>query len=454
MLLASEPDQRTAPVPWYRLVDLLLQITVVWCIFSFKIFLVSFGEAGLRLDDVLILASFTALLATGRIRRTPVSLPLRFYLVYIGIEFISALWNAWQGRVGLVYSLVFVVRLLEYLAFYYIGYSLRRSHFRLMRVAVIYAYTLCVVVPLQMLGLLPVPGIFGRSRASGNTNGPYELAVVCGFLLCFVAYRKRDVLLGAATVILVVLTASRITLIATILSLFHFGVTRTRSVGKVVAATAALLVLGGGLYLVSASGMVNIGALERLQNSSSLSIQDARAVYDLAPVARNGTEYMEGSFQNLNGLDADNFDGDVSGLIRFTRWITLLKANFAHVDSIIIGLGPSFGSAAVDGYFTRCYVETGIVGLVAFLGFLGALVSTKRGSSWPFRDYVLIMIVSSMFIDVFLSYKSMLFLWLWHGFNQYLRRRRKEKQHETPLRSAGVSDAEDNGISSTDGLQA
>jgi hypothetical protein len=190
----------------------------------------------------------------------------------------------------------------------------------------------------------------------------------------------------------------------------------------VLALSSALLVVGGGLYLLSSSGLVHIGAFDRLQNSSSLDASDARAVYDAAPVAKNATDYMEGSFHDLNGLDTANFDGDMSGLIRFTRWLSLLKTNLAHVDSIIIGLGPSFGSAAVDGYFTRCYVETGAVGLLAFLAFLAALVFTHRGSNWYFRDYVLIMIISSVFIDVFLSYKSMMLLWLWHGMNQYRRK--------------------------------
>lgn len=418
-----ESQNRKQKIAWSLLVDPLLIVTVTWCIFSFKIFLISFGEAGMRPDDLLILASFVALVVAGRVRRTPISLPLKVYFVYIAIEFVSAAWNGFLGRVGFIYSLVFVLRLLEYLAFYFIGYSLARSHFRTLQIARGYAYTLCALVPLQMLGLVPIPGVFGRSRASGNTNGPYELAVVCGFLLCFVAYRKRSVFIGAASLALIVLTASRITLIASVLSLIHFGLTKTRSLGTVIGLTTAVIVIGSGLYLTAASGLVSIGAFDRLQNSSSLGIADAQAVYDAAPVAKNATDYMEGSFQDLNGLDTGSFDGDMSGLIRFTRWLTLLKTNLSHVDAIVIGLGPSFGSSAVDGYYTRCFVETGALGLLAFLAFLAMLLFARRGSNWYFREYVLIMVVSSIFIDVFLSYKSMLLLWLWHGINQYRRGR-------------------------------
>ncbi len=428
MLSLSNPEHRAGVSPWYALLHPLLRITVVWCIFSFKIFLISYGEAGLRPDDLLILASLVVLLLAGWVQQTPISLPLRLYLVYVAIELVSALWNSMQGRVGLVYSLVFVIRLQEYMIFYFIGYALARSGFRLFRVAVWYIYTLYALIPLQMLGLVPVPGTFGIARASGNTNGPYELAVVCGFLLCFVAYRKRSVLLGTGLVALVILTASRITLIATVLSLLHFAVTRTRSIGKVIAVALTLALLGGALYSISALDIVHIEALDRLENSNSLGLAEAKSVYETAPTARSSAEYMEGTFENIDALDLENFNGDLSGLIRFTRWLTLLKANLAHVDSIILGLGPSFGSAAVDGYYTRCYVETGLVGLGAFLAFLASMLFTRRGSSWNFRDYVLIMTVSALFIDVFLSYKSMLLLWLWHGMNQY-RRREPETEH-------------------------
>ena len=437
----TEPQHQAKSVPWHRLIDPLLKITVVWCIFSFKILFVRVGEAGLRPDDLLILASFAALLLAGRVRQTPVSIPLRLYLLYVGVEVISAVWNASQGRVELAYSLVFVLRLLEYVAFYFIGHWLARSEFSLTRVATYYLYTLCFVVPLQMLSLLPVPGVFGPGRASGNTNGPYELAVVCGFLLCYVAYRKRSVLVGIACVTLILLTASRITLIASVLSLLHFALSRTQSLSKakLITLTSALCFLGGGLYLLSSVGQVHVGAFDRLENSSSLGIEDARSIYDAAPIAENASKYMEGSFQDFNGLDTANFDGDMSGLIRFTRWLTLLKTTFAHVDSIIIGLGPSFGSAAVDGYYTRCFVETGALGLLAFLAFLGALLFSTRGTTWYFRDYIVIVMVSAIFIDTFLSYKSMLFLWLWHGVNQYRRcipsvtRRRRHRGRTRPF---------------------
>ena len=406
-------------IAWRRLIDLLFKVTLIWCLFSFKIFIVGFGEAGLRPDDLLLLLCLAALCYTGRLRRTPLTLPLRLYFGFLVINVLSAAWNSIQGRVNLLYSLTFVLRLVEYLVFYYVGYHLARIGFNFSRVALCYAYTLCALVPLQMLGLVPVPGTFGRERASGNTNGPYELAIVSSFLLCYLAYRERRRFIGAASLGMIVLTASRITLIAGLLSLVRFSLLKSRSKGAVLAAAAMLALLGGGLYAANSSGLVTLGALDRLGNSKSLALDDVIMLYDAAPVAQNATEYYNGSFQDLNGIDVDNFDGDLSGLIRFTRWITLVKANLSHVDSILIGLGPSFGSAAVDGYYVRVYVESGLIGLIAFLSFAGAALWNRRRSNWYFREYVMIMIISAGFIDIFSSYKSMMLFWLWHGMNQY-----------------------------------
>lgn len=411
---------RPRTFPWFRLVDPLLLVTSVWCLFSFKIFVVKFGEAGLRPDDLLLLLSMAGLMLTRRLRRTPISLPIRLYLVYAGIQLLSTCWNAFTGRVNFIYSLVFVIRILEYLCFYFIGYSLVRTGYQFMRIVTWYFWTLCAVVPLQMLGILPVPGAFARERASGNTNGPYELAIVAGFFLCYLAYRKRSMFKGFLSLVMIVLTASRITLVAAIVSLLHVGFTRAKSKAKTLAIVIPVAVILASIYALAMSGVLSIDAFNRIQNSKSYGIADIRAMYTATDPVSNATEYFNGPFEDLNGIDVNDFNGDASGLIRFTRWIVLVKSSMAHWDSIILGMGPSFGSAAVDGYFTRCFVETGISGLIVFLAFVISLLMIRKGSNWYFREYVVIMVISALFIDIFLSYKSMMLLWLWHGMNQYL----------------------------------
>jgi hypothetical protein len=103
-------------------------------------------------------------------------------------------------------------------------------------------------------------------------------------------------------------------------------------------------------------------------------------------------------------------------MIRMYRWATLLKTTLAHGDSVLLGLGPSFGSAAVDGYYVRVFIETGILGAAVFLWFLRRLWQAQPAGA-AFREFVLIVMVSALVIDVFASYKTMLLLWVWHGAN-------------------------------------
>jgi len=106
-------------------------------------------------------------------------------------------------------------------------------------------------------------------------------------------------------------------------------------------------------------------------------------------------------------------------MVRVYRWATLVKTTVSHMDSIVIGLGPSFGSVAVDGYYVRLFAEGGLAGLLMFLFCIRALIKPQAGVSTAFREFVIIVVVTAFFIDIFTSYKTMILLWLWHGMNEY-----------------------------------
>jgi hypothetical protein len=277
-----------------------------------------------------------------------------------------------------------------------------------------------------MEGLIPVPGVFRgiTSRAVGNTNGPYEMAVVAAFLLCYLGYRQRSRINGALSFILVFLSASRITFAVTAFSLVKVALQRLRSRRGLIIGVASLSILIVGLFAAlqvsSSSSEVPHGNFERLSTiaSTGISLDTVSAAYDGAPVYRSSANYLQGEF-DASGPQADESGGDVSGLTRVLRWTTLIKSALNGLDTILIGLGPSFGSLAVDGYFVRVFVETGVIGLALFIWFAKSLLADSAGSSWAFREYVFIMLGTACFIDIFVSYKPMLLLWLWHGVHQY-----------------------------------
>ena len=403
-----------------RMGDRFLYFVLLWCLCSYKVLLGGVGEAGLRVDDLLLAAAFVLLLARGDLRRVPRSAALRAYLVFLAVNLLSALWNGWRGRVPALYGLLFTARLAEYLLFYAMGWVLMTRGAKLWRSFRWYFYALCVVVPLQTVGVLKVASQFGASRASGNTNGPYELAVVAAFFLCIFGYQERKKLSTLAAVLMMALTASRGTFAGTAVG-YGWRVLRQKR-GRVRGLLLASVVLcaawGASVWMEHRmAGAAESDALSsRLQSGSQFArAADARMLWDAAPVYANENDYYAGAF-----LDAADYavlsGGDVSGMIRVYRWATLLKTTLAHGDSVLLGLGPSFGSAAVDGYYVRVFIETGILGAAVFLWFLRRLWHAQPAGA-AFREFVLIVMVSALVIDVFASYKTMLLLWVWHGAN-------------------------------------
>lgn len=399
--------------------DMLLTGILVWCIFSLKIVLIGFGESGIRTDDLLMLLAFCILLLRGDLRNTHRSGAVNAYLAFIGVSLASALWNSALGRVNPLISLVFVARLYQYLLFYYIGYRVARNRIRLGRIFTLDLLLLLIVFPLQKSHLLPLanPDI----QPGGNTNGPYELAAVAAFFLCYLGYGQRKRVLGLLAFALIVLSESRSTFAGAVLSLGSVLWVRARTPRR-----RAILVMAMALVFFSGRAAMNAfqnaSAEEKNANvvgrlasaAGGVSWDTVTDIYGSVPAYGRSSDYIDGVFSSTDDL-AEQVDADHSGLDRLFRWATLVKSTVASPDSILIGLGPSFGSAAVDGYFTRVFIETGLIGLGVFCWFLSRLIRDQTAANWPFHQYVLILIVTGCFIDIFVSYKPMILLWLWHG---------------------------------------
>jgi hypothetical protein len=399
----------------------LLLWIVAFCIGSFKILLVSNSESGIRIDDFLITFGVCVVLLSGQYRRVHISKAVWAYSLFLTVGVLSSIWNGYRGRVSASYSLLYVGRQLEYMAFFWFGYLLNVRRKALSSFLLVYAVILLMVVPSQMLGLVPVPGNFGTARASGNTNGPYELAAVASFLVCYFGYEYRRFWTAGTGVLLVVLSASRITSVGLLVSLVKAGVKNTARL-KVVASAAVLLVLAlvgtgvaylAGFELESPSENSQFVLLNRFV-SSSLPVEDLGPIYDMAPVYRTSEAYIADMYFNATNFARMDV-GDVSGMIRMFRWTSLLKSTVQSADSILLGLGPSFGTAAVDGYFVRVFIETGALGLISFLYFVGCL--RRKGTSKPIAEYTSILVATACFIDIFVAYKPMILLWLWHGLS-------------------------------------
>ena len=410
--------------------DVFLYAIVLFCLFSFKLIFINVGggSTGIRADDVLILVAFLVLLARGDLRRIRRTRAFNIYLLFGLVNFVSAVWNSIEGRISLLISLLFVLRLFQYMVFYYLGFLMARSGRRFVPVMVWYLVLMAAVVPLQMLGIVPVPGAFTNitSRAVGNTNGPYELAGVTAFFICYLGYQHRRKIGGFVAFGLLVLSASRITFIGSILSgvrvLIKRATARTR-----IATLASLLVIGAIVgftaTVMHSDSLSEIYVFDRLSDVASSTLLDGIVdIYRYSPTYQVSSDYLDGLFMHhdVNAAARDiSGDKEASGAQRVFQWACLIKSALLRPDTALIGLGPSFGGAAVDGYFVRVFVETGLLGIVVFLVFAVLLMRERKGSSWPFREYVFMLLVTGSFIDIFVSYKPMLLLWLWYGILQY-----------------------------------
>ena len=408
-----------------RLQAYFLYGVTMWCLVSFKIVLtgVSGGDGGIRIDDLLILMAAFVLLMRGEFRRIKVSRPLRLYLICTATGIVSACWNGIvTGRVPFFYSLISAVRIVEYIIFYYLGYFIARTGFNLARFLTAYLWTLLIVIPLQMVSIIPIASGFSPERAIGNTNGPYELAAVASFTLCYLGYSKQKKIAGSLSLLYIFLSASRVTAVAALISLAKVGITRAktkRGIVTVVTGGAATVILFLSLsYVANHSQVAALGLLNRLDNSESItSWSQVVTLYNDAPLYETASDYANGAYAETD--DFSYFGGDESGFMRFKHWIILIKNTVNHPDSLIIGLGPSFGTIAVDGYFVRVFIETGFLGLLTFCASIGFMLFDKRRSTWAFREFVLIMLLTGIFIDIFSSYHPMILLWLWHGMNEF-----------------------------------
>jgi len=278
---------------------------------------------------------------------------------------------------------------------------------------------LMIVFPLQKGSLLPLanPNI----QPGGNTNGPYELAAVAAFFLCYLGYGQRKRVLALLAFALIVLSESRSTFVGAVMSLGSVLWVKARTPRRraIVVLALALVLLGGrtamNAFQNATAEEKNANVVGRLASAAGgVSWDTITSIYNSVPVYGRSADYINGVFSSTDDL-AGLIDADHSGLDRLFRWTTLVKSTVAAPDSILIGLGPSFGSAAVDGYFTRIFIETGLIGLAFFGWFLARLIHSQGAANWAFRHYVFILIVTGCFIDIFVSYKPMILFWLWHG---------------------------------------
>lgn len=366
-----------------------------------KINLIPLGGSAFRLTDLIFLAAMLLYLEL-RGFAFPKIQALRIYSFFVAFEFFSLVMN---GGLGYPFAILNVLRLLQYTCWAYIGYDLARSNFVTpkrfaldMRNITIFLFVWAV---LEATHIVPKLGKFSdvQERISLNTSGPFEISVVASFLLLVTSDTMPKWMAFTVTL----LSQARVTIAALVLLVLKRYV-RILIPFLLLSIPVALLIPWAAIF-----------AGTRLSQ-----IPDPTVALNGLIWYWNHTHFVAQTYAtgiNLEGLYGNRQGelSDVSFAMRAFRWVYALLATFSTVRSTLIGSGPGSWGAAVDGYYIRLIGEGGIIGAAIFLWFCATMLRDKTLDA-AIKSYMICLLITASFIDIFITDKPMSLLWFYVGF--------------------------------------
>ena len=329
----------------------------------------------LRLDDLIIALAaavwMVALVVSRRLPAAPRELTAAVTL-WLGVTLIALLVGAFVlDSVGFIEGAAFWAKPIEYLLLGLMAYDLVRNGWLPVRFIIGTILASAAIVTgygvAEHYGLLPhLPDEVVPPGGTTSTIGDFhELASYLGLIVVLAGCIFHDaasrparlalVVLGGAAIFVLFATGTRSEFIALFVVLLGLLLWRPARVPAALAATvmpllfvspfvtSLLLTLGPVAPPGSSLAPAPITAPDPASYNVTVRFEDESLVYSLSE--------------------------------RFLlKWPAMIQQT---MSSPIIGLGPSAATEAADGYYLRVFVESGIVGVVVFVG----LVFTIMGSS-------------------------------------------------------------------------
>ena len=413
--------RRTSPMPSRNQLQLsadfgavFVILSLAWLMVGPRITLLELGGSSIRFEDFLLLTIFLYVLVTPW---RPAFSFNRHMAVVVGVAFVAFLVAIDSKRVHPAISFLYTVRPLEYwvvllAAGAILGAGAELSRRRLVGLLGFVTVAQVLVAASQaVLGLDVGFSKVALDRAAGLTAGPYELAGMCASLTGFWLLRQQYFLAGVAG-LGVVLSASRVSVLAVGLVLVYAVVVgvKQRKVGlrwrvdgrQAVAICFSLAVFAAGFALSDGSALSD--SSRRISETNIFeSFQRAEDLATATPRVSTSDEYLTVAYGGLQGWLPDSSHlSDSSALIRFYRW-SLLWDTVQHERAYALGLGPSFAGPSVDGSLLRIFVETGLLGMVAWAMLFRAMWRRVDHSA---RAALLAMVTGCLFIDLSYSMRT------------------------------------------------
>lgn len=388
-------------------------------------------NAGLRIDDALILIMASLIFGTKMInRKAPPLSPFekKFFIFLLAIS-VGTLINSVGYNRG---TILFPIRFAEYFIFFYLGrifFSAGYSLKSMMTVVFTVNVTTALLQYAHVIGGFTVRGYTPdvSERVVGITSGPWELGVLLNFICCFFlvneksSLKKYAVLIIATAVIL--LNGSRMSLVAqAAITLAYFisasSITSIlkKSLFLIPAIIVAVAVFDGSEVSNRSESLASWDNIESLTSSySNVQLKDEVPTWDELGVLKGG-------------------DLDTSWSMRGIKWIYAIKLFLSSPLFVLFGVGSGAFGNALDGGWLRILTEWGIIGSATFVTFF-LLIKNLNATM---RLMTIAFAVNMIMIDIYMSYKVMSFIIFCAG---YFYKKQTKKPYKAPcsMRNYGAS---------------
>lgn len=424
------------PVNQFRLFFSFLALFCLCLFFLPKFNLIRFENetAGIRVDDF-VLASFGFFVVCLSIYQkkthfNSLELLLAGIVCSSAVSFLLNRLFVNEGLVVVDAKIFYVLRILEYFLFFYIGGFLAEKYC-LKKILTLFVSVNLLLMLLQKEGIITqLTGVGGSVvdtvRVSGVASFPSEMGALLSMIFTYFLFQPakqnsrfagipRACMLLLFYFPLTLLTGARIALAAILALFFFFLIRNLRWHQFAFLGTAIAMVIGLPFYYL-------------IEQTAGVSERSAGLVsqtnLDMISEIWDETEVHTSLYDNIPMVDplydigVIDIDYDLSWWIRIHKWCYAWKVYLHEPLMYLFGVGPGAFSAALDGGFLRVLTELGLVGAFFYCAFFYELSKISPTVRWVIIAFLFNMI----FFDIYLAYKAMTLLFLIAGWENHLKK--------------------------------
>lgn len=403
---------------------LIALIIVILVVPKINIISISGSRNGIRIDDIFI-AIYAVILFFRIIKKKikfnkPIKTITIMFGIYVVINIASTIVNFIRGEVGIVLSLLYGIRKIEYFMLFYAGidfYNISKNKnniLKLLNGIVVFHVIYSILEYTNVIG--DIGFLIGRAdndRIYSTFSGPYEFSaffsLMASIYIVNILKNKNYVYIPLLiiSVIETLISQSRIPLLAiagvgVIAVLYYIKEPKKRIV------ICSSLTTLGVIFII----LINFTDISFLKRFKDIDIMSSLNTFKFAWKDTDYEYYKETGEINYSEETIDS-SNDLSYIYRVSKWATLLKQT---LKTPFLGLGPSIVGEGIDGNFVRTICETGVLGITAWLVITGYILKVSyKNKKNLYSNYIFFITINlsiiAIFIDIFEASKIMPILW-------------------------------------------